>query len=570
MKANLFFLQLLLAGLFLFIFSCQPDPQTPAFSKGTTCNGTQILVFSDWSTFQSEYDALYNDYKAQDYDENVLLSWDNNNHFSSLLKKDYDMDMGNRPDENGFNPDIYSADDILQSFLNEDGTIIIRDSLYLWDDQCVVSVMNYNCNNYDQMLLYSQKVKDYEQNHSPALLNDISDLANQYRIEQITTCGVAKYDFRYLAENPGAGDILPNPNFKAGCGLDVSIHASIASNNPASKIAVIDLKAEGSSLGGEIPIFVWKLPSINSLNIVTITNTPNSTWNNTDWWSHAAVIPNTTIPIQPRFFEREWQITVDYTNNPVIDISLRAYFGLFSGSSCSASDYLTLDLDCPIFISKELIDREKSTWHFTLEGYQVPAGESLDWDFGDGTYATTTGQQDVIHEYTSCGSAYYDVKVRINNDMVCNNWPIVHGVWAGDPCKLSTHSYREWYKIDQKRVRLVIKMKLKWDIYLTTLTDNTKIKAKYKWRHGDFKEITTTGEIYLNSDCSQVNFASLTPIWEPDAQANWDEKKLVQIYKDRKHYVFDVRNPYEVTFSNSNTIFPSKTISFQADCIEQF
>jgi hypothetical protein len=577
MKPKILLLQIFISFCILLFCTCTPDPITTPFTRGKICNGDQILAFADWTELQNEYNALYNSYSANDYDEDILLDWDDANNFSSLLKKDYDMDIGIRPDEADFDPNRFTIDDLFASFLNEKGMIIINDTLYLWDAQCVISGTNFSCANYDILYQYSIQVQLYNQNPSSSLLQDIADLANQGNIEQYTTCGIPKYDFEARAENPSFGDIPANPNYKAGCGLDVSINASVVSNDALTKTAVIHLKAEGSSIGGQMPILVWKLPNISTTGVVTITNTPTSAMNNTDWWDWAQTIPITIsgstyqITIQPRFYGKEWEITVNYTNDPILDIHLRGYFGLFSGNSCSAYDNQTVDFDCPILISKELLNRDNCEWKFTLEGYVVPLGEDVNWDFGDGNSLTTTGQQYVIYNYSGCAYDYYTVQANINNDTICNRSPIVDGIYSGDPCKFSTCTYREpGYKEDGKRVRLVIKMKLKWDMYLYSFTEHTKVKAKYKWRHGDFKNIETTGEIYLNTDCSPVNFSSLTPIYRPDDPAKWNKKKLKQIYKDGNHYVFDARTPYNVKFTNSNSAFSTKNIHLVADCVLEF
>src|SRR5690554_4638566 len=551
----------LLAAILL--VGCQPeklnseiqlDPNNQnSFSSGPTCDGKPIMKFGSLDEIQNTHRDLYNEYSITQ-DEETLNTWEEDLSFYSLRKKDEDMDNGLIPEDPNFDSWNYTSDIILETILNEDGMVIIGEYLYIWDDGCVIYRIPYNnCSDYSTMLSFSEFAKTYD--GSPLAQEKMSYFVNDKKISNIDICQDNRFDFETIsAENLTIKNDPPRYQTKSGseCGFQAYISHEILSHDAVNSQISIKLKANFIAPIGSDPQSSFYISNVSDFTSVTIVGGSIPGSQNIDWGTQGAgwAYPG-----------KEVYIDIDYSNYntyvPLLLVDLVGVLNPMSGNSCKDMDNLSLNLDCPISISKTPLDAKNGKWLFTLEGLGNAQNYGVTWDFGDGSSPETImNNNTVIHTFPNpCSVETFNITATIEKLNLCVN-TVSTSMQSWDSCKRGKMSevYKE--KVDGKRMKLKIKIKNRWPIF-----GGTKIIHKFRYRKNGTKTITPTGPIYVESglNCTPQDISSII-----SSESQNGKKRLKQRFISNNKYKIDLETPYSVKFSHSNGF--NHTLTFIDTC----
>lgn len=535
--------------------------QSNDFTQGYICDGKTLFSFNNFQDMQNEYNGLSHDYFNGDEEEQILIDFEDENGFYSLRRKDEEMDEGIIPDEPNFDSFDYTSDDILETFLNEDGMVVIDDFLYLWDDGCVIHKIPYSgCGSYEKMLEFGSFLKTYNgsQGDGEAML----EYRNQDHIEEVNICNDYRYDFENISENPDVKidySIEPESILKASnCGFSAHISYDILAHDPDSGRVSVKFEASTIAPVGSTPLYSFLIDNSDSFDSIEITNASIPSVINSSW----AINGGNNFVYPGKWFVVD--IVYDITSGwaPFLNVSLLSSVSALSGDSCSSTDNLGVNLACPIGISKESINAANGAWFFTLEGLESYQGSyAITWNFGDGSNSvTTTNVNGINHQFpTPCLTQYFTVTATIEASNLCDNTAQSTTVPAGDSCKRQKMSekYKTPQKVDGKKAKMKIKIKNRPGIF----GGGTKIKHKFRYRKTGTKTITTSGQVFLASG-NNCNQEGINTLLSDVSQSG--KRKAKQKMVSGNIYMIDLNTPYSVTFRHSNGF--SHTLTYIGTC----
>ncbi|AWM12755.1 hypothetical protein DI487_01945 [Flavobacterium sediminis] len=551
MKTNLRITGFILIFLsFLVFYSCFPDDnvtekqtnsqtaKTTQSFNGVICDGKKILKFGSLADLQQEHLALYQQYEANNQDEQVLVDYENLNNFYSLRKKDQDMDDGIIPNDPNFDETNFTLDPILETLLNEDGMIIIDDRLYIWDSGCIIQSIPFSCSNYLVLLdFYHASLSN-----SP---DQMHDLFVHYGIQNINICDDPNFDFEEISENGGkVNGEEPRYKNKNGCGYDVVVNSKLTSCDNGFNTYEISFESI-VPLGSTAPLNVFYVSSpFGDLSQVEAATALAGSY---------GAIPLTNqdqtygyiMPFTDTFYLR---IPNNLSDTFVVTFS--SAVNLFTGNSCLALDQTTIDNACPFSISaiKNAVNSSQSIWTFSITSGSgcTFSADKVTWNFGDGT--SITGGLTETHTYSSpCSMEYFTVTATIQGTAcgVSNPVFIKSNIPVGNPCMRKNYKFPTYKdNVNGKKVKLTAKLK-------RNVFGKSVFKNVFKWRVTGSKTIQSAGNIYnpsaTNGGCMQVNISSVVP-----SKTTTGKKRNVQKEKFPALYHIDAADPYEIHFSHSN------------------
>lgn len=551
-KITVFRIFILLSPL-LFL-TCKDTP----YQYGRFCDGKSVLEFQSLAELQNEHQQLFNRYLNGAEEDSVFINYEIARTHTSLRRKDEMMDNGTIPDDPDFNPFLYTTDEVFEAILNQDGMVAIDGEVYLWDAGCIVIKAPFTCENYAGLLKYRLAVEDYQSAPTEQKVLDLTAMKSQYQISEVNICQDLRFDFEFLSES-GDKPILDSTfTFKSSsCGFNVFITEEFLGYDNTNGTFRYRLTANTMQIPGTNPFFSIYIDNVTSSGEVKIVDGSLPGLINTDWFDLSSDINGLVYP-------GEWvEIEVDFNLLNQLEIKLRGLVGLFSGNSCLATDKLVLDLNCPISISKEPLNPQIGEWKFQIQGVPIGPNDVVIWTFGDGNSTIVTGQPGIIHSYQQpcCEAFEYSVTATIENGPVlCENPIHVDGVIVENNCRLPKRNYVRSFKVDGKKARLLVKMKIRGN-------GTTKIKNKFRWRKAGTKSIKTTGTVFMSQGMNCIS-VDLNTTMNPNPKTLNKKRKLKQKLTDGNNYCFDLNTPYQVEFSHSNSNFPVTVMSFNVPCIQ--
>jgi len=521
----------------LTVFSCYEDAEpleiapgpgtSDTFSDGPICDGKKIFEFLTLDAIQNEHKILYDDFNAGDQNEEILIDYEASKNFYSLRAKDYDMDNGVIPDDPSFDPFDYTSDEILETLLNEDGMVIIGNYLYMWDDGCVIHRMPYNgCTDYSTMLSFKAFADTYS--GSTAEQAQLISYRNDDKIEDINICHDYRYDFETISELNFPVDNqhpLPENNDRGtDCGYLTYIEHDVLEVDPIEDTTEIKFTANSIAPMGSSPIYSFYIDNSAQYESITISDASIPEVIGLDW----AVLGGDAY-----VYPGEWfTVIIDYTSEetvPLLDVRLGGVVFPFSGDSCSDSDDLLLNLQCPISMSKKPINAELGEYSFVIEGLEAFGGAySITWNFGDGSTETHYGVNNVTHQFpVPCiGASTYNVTATLSSGSqgsFCSFSPLQASITTFSPCIRLDMSEKYKVKVDGKNV--------------------------FRYRKLGTKTIDASGPIFLatGSGCVELDVSLLLSSVSQDGKKRAKQKLTID-----NIYGTDLDSPYNVTFTHSN------------------
>ncbi|MBC8754115.1 hypothetical protein H2O64_05495 [Kordia sp. YSTF-M3] len=506
------------------------------------CNGVQVLKFASMQDLHSQHLQLYTQYTNGDNDEQVLINFESSLGFlpfNSLRKKDNLIDDLLLPDDPNFSPFIYTTDPIFESFLNYNGEIIIGNYVYIVDDGCVWYKAEYSCDAADALMKLRLLMLDPI---NPNTNQEIYDIKKNYSVEQINACDNPIFDFESISENGGRPVKDIDVQAKgAGCGHQAFIEQEVISYSLVDNLARYRLTANYISIANNPDNIFDTFTFLDNADRVTIVQSsplgfPTSGFNYSS---------------STGTYEGHWvEIEIDIANLNTFQIELASVIAFGEGIGCADLDTLTLDLTCPISISKKPISAD--TYEFSVTGITDPTDYNLlnngvTWNFGDGQTQSNTGLS-VVHTYAvPCDPKEYLVTASRENFPCGPNSLSINSnspATVGDPCKFDRGSARYSKRVDGKRVRIKAKHK-------KNLAGTTKIKFVLRYRKDNVtKEISSNGFIHqvTGNTCSSTSIASKIPV-----ETKTSKKALrVKFKESGVKYKWDAIDPYFVSFNLSN------------------
>ncbi len=525
MKISNSLLLILGSVILLSITSCNNIPDITPISIHQECDDKPILSFDNISDLQIEYNQLKADVDTAT-DNQPLIDFETTKSFYSLRNKDEDMDDGVIPDDPTFDSWDYTSDDILQSILNEDGMVIIDNELYMWNDGCVGFKTQFDCNNYDGLIILITEFL------AGNMSNDrYYSILSTYDISVIDICEEI-FDFESNYENY---KVENNTGVRAECTLDAVVDVKIISNNPITKIAEIELTAYNLTSSSYVAN-TWYLDSIGSEVTIIGGSLPgpvNQLWNQAGGF----------------YVGKFLRIRVDYNTINFLDVNL---VSIADDLECSPDiDRLTIDLVCPILLSAEPLNLDIGQWKYTITGLDAGAVGLWQWDFGDGTIITSSNRSEIHTFGVPCaGSISRGVSVSdLEGTMPCN-FPLSKQTTITNPCMVA--SFRDHGKttIGGKKVKYVHKIK-----------GNGKIKSKLKHRVAGKSITAVSGDVLFEqgNNCITVSLAQLMgsqgQSWrghDGNPASHNKKRRLKQRYKDGRRFYCDLNNPYSINFTTND------------------
>ena len=518
-------------------------------NEQVNCNGKKMLAFQNLQELQDKYNVLKGAYDAIDDDAvQALIDFENSRNFYSLRKKQAEMDEGVIPDIPSFDADQYSIDDIFQTFLNEEGMIIIDNTIYLWDDGCVLFYLPFSCSNQFKLQILQATIKQNEMNTAASLIQN-------YNIKTLNSCSDARFDFESVAEELGGrtpkppGDNVAKSG--AGCGNIVKINTNLLSC--ANGFYMLEVKMDQISPPNYSSLTLWSISSTDQnlydqiKVLYPITGTLES-----------PLLPYGLIPINPLSPNGVFILKIPL-GSPYFEINLENNSSPLNGNSCQAFDKLGFNSSCPLSISSTFLSQTSAgtTYSFSINNNSTcpnPMGK-IDWDFGDGS-SIVNGGFTITHTFTTpCGFLNRTVKAAFmnSNGTPCTFLSTI--IELGDYCKRDKYKFLPKIKgsADGKKYKLTSKIRKRSSPF-----NGSKIIHKFKWRTDGTKTISNYGPIFkenaTSSNCTQVDISSLI------SPESLNKKKRLKVkYNSPEVLYIDASQPYSVKYSHSKSSFQPVT-----------
>lgn len=520
------------------------------------CSGKKILRFSSLAELQQKHYNLYQQYNAGNQEEQILVNYENGINFYSLRKKEEDMDAGIIPNDPAFEETNFTLDPILETLLNEDGMLVIKDRLYIWDSGCVIYSIPYNCKNYFKLLDFYNAARS----GSTAAMHSIF-VGNKMKNHNI--CDDKNFDFESISENKGkveAGE-GPREKNKNNCGYEVVANSKLASCDNNFYTFRVSCAKQIPPSTPSLDLFYIK-PVVGSSTDIQISTGLNGTYQSIsnldqdiDYGYIVNFAPGTP---DPHFYMR---IPVA-TPTTFCDITFLSTIGSLFGGSCMASNTISVDNQCPfnIVAIQDFVNETQSKWAYSIEG---PPGcdflaSKITWNFGDGT-SESGNLFSTSHIYSvPCEMQYITVTATVDGT-VCNTPGktfIKQGIPYGNPCTRANYTFDPNDNNEQINGK---KVKVRARISRTPL-GRSKFVDVFKCRALGDKQINSIGAIYepsaTNGSCIEANIANVVP----QAQGS-GKKRLRRVKKSSNLYNINAINPYNVQFTHSSgfsyTLLPS-------------
>lgn len=533
------------------------DPQGNALKPAPCPYGT-VQSFASLDALQLEHKTLYDAYMAAAEDEVVLENYEiAHGNFYSLRKKDYEITEGIIPDEANFDPFDYTSDSVLETILNKDGMVIIGTDLYLWSDGTVIHKLPYSCSNYLIMMNYRDRLR-----FTPTQSLAIQNLKNNYGIQDIVIGMDPRYDLASISEYGTRIDNrrdYPAITQKNACGLETILNHKITGYDLINDKIRVKLTASTAELAGTTPINSFIISNASAYQAVTVisSSTPfyPPTGSTTSW---------------PGTYVGEWvEVEIDFSNYatlaevPAISTTLTSLINGVSSNSCSDTDAVSINIQCPLSMTKKILDYSSGLYEFSIEGLQWlnVTGYTIKWSFGDGTI-TTTSTAVTTHQYSiPCFSQDFTPTAYIEKPLnLCANSFSTSQITLGNPCVIARNVEKEKYTIGNKKARIKIKIKPRAQLF----GGGSKLINKFRCRIEGTKAINSNGtvlkEVGLNCVPTQIN--TILPYVSQSGK-----KKLKQKYSSNDRYGIDANAPYSVTFTHTTDNF-SQTLTHVVSCMQ--
>jgi hypothetical protein len=530
---------LLLVSLSIIFVYCNEDfeneegRQVPTkMEVGNNCDGKKILKFSSLAELQQKHFNLYQQFMAGNEEEQILVNYENSLNFYSLRKKDQEMDDGIIPNDPTFDETNYTFDAILETFLNQDGMIVIGDRLYIWDSGCVIHSVPFSCKGYAKLLAF----------HEAAMAGNtdqMHDIFINSKMQNHNTCDDKNFDFEAISENGGRIEEggVPREKNKNGCGYDLVVN---------NKLILCDgFYTYEISSQKQIPVgstafdLYYVRPTIGDATDIEINY-------GLGWMPLPTGTLDATYGYLIPYFE-DFQLRVPIgTPSTACEITLVSTIAAQSGGSCMASDNTSINNDCPFSITaiQNNLSSNSSQWTYTIDapnGCPLPSSK-VTWYFGDGSSAT--GNYSATHTYIlPCAMRYLTVTATIDG-VVCGTAGktfSISGIPNGNPCMRANYTFPP-KKGDWGGKKVTNRSLIKRNIW-----GKSVFKSKYKNRINTTKTISYLGNIYEdtgnNSGCQQVNIASIISSDSKSGKKTFRYKK-----KFFNYYLISAVDPYSVKF----------------------
>jgi hypothetical protein len=549
--------------LFSIVFNgCKPDiieDVTPSLNNNlVNCNGKVLMKFLTWDELKAEHQNLYDDYTLANNDEQVLVDFESAKGHYSLRNYENDMDEGVIADDPNFDSWDYTTDDIMETLLNEDGMLIIGDSIYLWREECTIIRMKYDCNNYSKLNDYINVLESYFAAGTQSLIAQIVDFETAYNIETINFCENYKYDLEVSSSRP-EGNVPVNPNNSRSigpCGYGAFINHTFISDDPVNQKVTYRLEVSTIQNSSMYLFTTWFIDVQNPGDAkIVAASTPGNIGQ--DVFSQLSI--DSYENLRGRVYFGQWlELEIDY--NALSQLKI----GFYSKVTpvCGAISSLTLDLRCPLSISTEPLNAGIGQWNFNIEGLS-PGSYRVIWTFGDGQTQVVSNSPSVIYNYAvPCGVEEYTVSATIKDAAgLCKTVLVTkkNAVAVGDPCKFKWARKKRKGKIGGKRFNCVIKIR--------TALGSTWFKTKFKWRKSGEKSFSSMGFVYeeQGSNCIQTDISTLLSPKTKNSKGTLRQTSFPGGLGQK--YYFDANGPYSTTFTHSDGSWIPITLSFGKSCV---